>query len=113
MRPAVVRFAAPAAFLVAATVAILLIRSGIADENASAPTRPAATRPTTTPARPATTGPITTKTSTAGQEHYAVRAGDTLGTIADRYDTSVEALVELNAGIDPTALQVGQQIRVK
>ena len=45
--------------------------------------------------------------------YHEVRAGDTLGEVADRYDTSVEALVELNPGIDPTALQVGQRVRVK
>jgi len=39
--------------------------------------------------------------------------GDTLGTVADRYDTTVEALVELNPGVDPTGLQVGQRLRVK
>jgi LysM repeat protein len=113
MRPAVARFAAPAAFLAAATVAILLIRSGFADGRPSAPTRPAVTAPATTPSRTATTRRPTTRPSTAGQERYAIRAGDTLGIVADRYDTSVEALVELNPGIDPTALQVGQQIRVK
>ena len=42
-----------------------------------------------------------------------IRAGDTLGAVADRYETTVEALVELNPGIDPTALQVGQRIRVE
>ncbi len=113
MRPAVARFAAPVAFLAAATVAILLIRSGIADEPSAAPTQPTATRPATTPSRPATTARTSTATSTAGQEHYAVRAGDTLGTIADSHDTTVEALLGLNPGIDPTGLQVGQQIRVK
>ena len=111
MRAAAVRFAAPAAFLLAATIAILLIRSVLADDSPAggppAPTAPVQTSRRTTPTHRATTNPTTP------HETYAIRAGDTLGIVADRYDTTVEALVELNPGIDPTSLQVGQQIRVK
>ena len=111
-RTAAARFAAPAAFLLAATVAILLIRSVLADEapagsNPPAATRPAATKPPPTATQDSTTAPA------APHETYTIRAGDTLGVVADRYDTTVEALVELNPGIDPTSLQVGQEIRVK
>jgi LysM repeat protein len=42
-----------------------------------------------------------------------VESGETLGTIADEFDTTVESLVELNPGVDPTALTVGQRIRVR
>ncbi len=111
MRPGLVRFAAPAAFLVAATIAILLIRSVVHDE--PAPPSAGATTPTRTQTAGSTTARTTTQASTAGQEHYEIRAGDTLGTVADRFDTTVEALVELNPGVDPTGLQVGQRLRVK
>lgn len=110
MRPGLVRFAAPAAFLVAATIAILLIRSVIRDD--AAPPSAGATTPTRTQTA-GTTSRTTSRASTAGQEHYEIRAGDTLGTVADRFDTTVEALVELNPGVDPTGLQVGQRLRVK
>ena len=54
------RFAAPAAFLAAATIAILLIRSGL--ENGESTPPPATTAATTTPA---TTEPGTTATTTS------------------------------------------------
>ena len=109
---AAARFAAPAAFLLAATIAILLIRSVIADDAPADSSPPAATAPATTKPKAATTRAATTAPTTP-HETYAIKAGDTLGTVADRYDTTVEALVELNPGIDPTSLQVGQEIRVK
>ncbi len=105
------RFAAPAAFLAAATVAILLVRSGL--ENGDATTPPATTAVTTAPA---TTGPSTTggtTTNAAGAEFYVIQAGDTLAVIADEHDTTVEQLLVLNPEVDPVALTVGQRIRVK
>jgi len=43
---------------------------------------------------------------------YAVRSGDTLGSIAERFGTTIDRLMELNPGIDPRALRVGQAVRV-
>ena len=105
------RFAAPAAFLAAATVAILLVRSGL--ENGDATTPPATTAVTTAPAttQPGTTGGTTT--NAAGAEFYVIQAGDTLAVIADEHDTTVEQLLVLNPEVDPVALTVGQRIRVK
>jgi LysM repeat protein len=40
-------------------------------------------------------------------------SGDTLATIATKTGTTVAVLLKLNPGIDPTALQVGQKIRVQ
>ena len=105
------RFAAPAAFLAAATVAILLVRSGL--ENGDATPPPASTAATTAPAttQPGTTGGTTT--NSAGAEFYVIQAGDTLAVIADEHDTTVEQLLVLNPDVDPVALTVGQRIRVK
>jgi LysM repeat protein len=105
------RYAAPAAFLAAATVAILLVRSGL--ENGDVTTSPTTTAATTT--APATTEPGTTGTTTgaAGAEFYVIQAGDTLAVIADEHDTTVEQLLVLNPDVDPVALTVGQRIRVK
>ncbi len=105
------RFAAPAAFLAAATVAILLVRSGL--ENGDATPPPVSTAATTAPAttRPGTTGGTTT--NSAGAEFYVIKAGDTLAVIADEHDTTVEQLLVLNPDVDPVALTVGQRIRVK
>ena len=105
------RYAAPIAFLAAVTVAILLVRSGL--ENGDATTPPATTAATTAAAttKPGTTGGTTT--SQAGAEFYVIRAGDTLAVIADEHDTTVEQLLVLNPDVDPVALTVGQRIRVK
>ncbi|MGI6686522.1 MAG: LysM peptidoglycan-binding domain-containing protein [Bacillota bacterium] len=41
---------------------------------------------------------------------YTIRAGDTLFALANRFNTTVNAIVEANPNIDPNRLQVGQQI---
>jgi LysM repeat protein len=105
------RFAAPIAFLAAATVAVLLVRSGL--ENGES-TVPAVTAPVTTTGPGTTsTGPAGTTTSQAGAQFYTIQAGDTLAVIADEHDTTVEQLLVLNPDVDPVALTVGQRIRVK
>jgi LysM repeat protein len=111
--PRVARWAAPAAFLVAATIAILIVRSGLSNDDETASPAPAATtaaQATTTP--PATTRPATTTPAPAA-EFYVIEAGDTLAVIADRYSTTVEELLVLNPDIDPVSLTIGQRIRVK
>jgi peptidoglycan endopeptidase LytF len=102
------RFAAPAAFLLAATIAVLLVRAALTDEG-EATTPPAAT--TTAPTT--TTDPGTTATNAAGAEYYKIQAGDTLAVVAEQYDTTVEQLMTLNPDVDPVALTIGQRIRVK
>ncbi len=41
---------------------------------------------------------------------YSVRFGDTLWKLADRYNTTVEDIIDLNPGIDPDNLAVGQEL---
>lgn len=112
--PAIARWGAPAAFLVAATVAVLLVRAGL-DNGAASPASPT-TAATTTQAEqpPATTEPPAgTTTATAGAEFYEIQSGDTLALVAERFDTTVEQLLVLNPEVDPVALTIGQRIRVK
>ena len=115
------RYGAPAAFLAAATVAVLLIKAGLGGSDAGEATPTAAilstiATTTTTPTRKVTvtaSPPTTTgATPTSGAEYYTVASGDTLGSIAAKYSTSVEELMRLNPGVDPTALHIGQKIRV-
>ena len=86
------RIAAPVAFLIAVTIAVLVVRSGLQDDAPAA--RPSQTEPRT------------------GAATVVVRAGDTLEGIARTTGTSVEAILRLNPGIDPEALRVGQRVRV-
>ena len=113
-----VRFAAPAAFLLAVTVAVLIVQSALrSDDPVARRTTPRATAPARTgPARPVRTTPTTTAATTrprAPAEFYAIKDGDTLATVANLYDTSVAKLLELNPGVDPVALTIGQRVRVK
>ena len=101
------RYAAPVAFLLAATIAVLIVRAALTNGDA-ATTPPAAT----TTANPIDTGTGTT-TNTAGAEYYTSKAGDTLAGVAGQYGTTVEQLMVLNPDVDPVALTIGQRIRVK
>ncbi len=55
--------------------------------------------------------PITPNTKKQSQE-YTVQKGDTLTSIADRYDTSVQKLVRKNNISDPDVIIEGQTLRV-
>jgi len=108
------RYAAPAAFLLAATIAILLIRAGLDSGDASAPVSPATTVVTTTePVQTKTETTGETTTDTTGAEFYEIEPGDTLAVVAEQFDTTVEQLLVLNPDVDPVALTIGQRIRVK
>jgi len=121
------RYGAPALFLVAATVAVLLVKSGL-DSGSSARTD-TSTVPTTTvrattattttklvltTAAATTTSTTTTRTATTtpGAQYYVIQTGDTLGAIAAKYLTSVDQLLTWNPGLDPSALRPGARIRV-
>ena len=55
----------------------------------------------------------TSDTTPSGKKQiYRVKAGDTLESIAAKFDTTVDDLLSLNPGIDPLALSPGQKIRV-
>jgi len=97
------RLAAPLAFFAAATVLILLVQSGLSSDS----------DPATTLATPPTTATTVEATTTAGpRRRYKVQRGDTLESIAAKFNMTVEALIELNPDIDPLALRPGQKIRV-
>jgi LysM repeat protein len=111
-RARLARYAAPAAFLAAATVAILLVRSGLDNGDAAPPSATTAVV-TTSGSGTTTRGSTGTTTAAAGAQFYVIQAGDTLAVIADEHDTTVEQLLVLNPDVDPVALTVGQRIRVK
>jgi LysM repeat protein len=122
-RQELTRYGAPAAFLAAVTIAVILINSGLNSDAGSTTTvrlspttTRAATISTTTKlvlTTPQATTATTTETTTPGAEYYAVQSGDTLGSIAQKYSTTVDELMTLNPGIDPITLRIGQKLRVK
>jgi peptidoglycan endopeptidase LytE len=98
------RYGAPAAFLLAATIAVLLVRSGLRTDAA-----PVTTARTTTTVSTTASTPVPPRR----RRFYRLRAGETLSDVAIKFDTSVERLLALNRGIEPTNLVVGQRIRIK
>ncbi|TML24469.1 MAG: LysM peptidoglycan-binding domain-containing protein [Actinobacteria bacterium] len=116
------RYGAPAAFLAAATIAVLLIKAGLSGGSGATTTvgalptgtttRATQTRSTTTITT--STTPITTPTTstTAAPRYYTIQSGDTLGSVALREHTTVDDLLRLNPGVNPQGLRVGQRIRV-
>jgi LysM repeat protein len=123
-RQQLTHYGAPAAFLAAVTIAVILIKAGLNAGSGSTttlglPTTSTATKAATTTTKLVLTAPQGGTTSTGtdttapGAEYYVVQSGDTLGSIAGKYSTTVDELMTLNPGIDPTALNIGQKIRVK
>ena len=110
------RYGAPAAFLAAVTIAVLLVKAGLNSDKGGRTTAatPRVTARTTTAAGTTTRLVLTdtTLTTTAAAQYYDVESGDTLGSIASKYGRTVEELLALNPGIDPAALRIGQRIRV-
>ena len=102
-RSRITRWAAPVAFLAAITIGALLVRAGFEHGGHHRATSP----PTTV---------TSNKKTHARKPHprsYTIRSGDTLASIAAKTGTSVARLEQLNPGIDPQTLHVGQTIRVQ
>ena len=109
-RPHVARYAAPVAFLLGVTIAVLLIRSALGGGGGNTT---ATTRPVT---RPSSTVATTTKRGSSTASHtrfYTVQTGDTFGAISAKTGTSIAELERLNPGVSSNTLQVGQKLRVK
>lgn len=92
----VARIAAPVVFLIAVIALLgIVVDSGVlsADEIAPTPT------------------PTVTRTGAATKK-YVVRQGDSLSSIAARFDTTTTRLKELNPDLSGTTVVVGQKLRV-
>jgi hypothetical protein len=101
------RYVGPAAFLLVATVAVLLVRAGL--ESGSRPAQRVARAP-------AASSPAAATTTAAGRRprrYWTVRAGDTFATVAAHAGVSVAAIARLNPGVHSTSLFIGQRLRVR
>lgn len=95
------RYAVPVLLLALCTAAIFVVRGALQDEAS-----PVARTKVARPAAPRA------EVKRAAAKFYVVEYGDTLAEIADRFETSVDRLMELNPGVDARALRVGQRVRV-
>jgi LysM domain-containing protein len=91
-------FAAPAAFLLAATIAVMVVRSI---------RHPPSPRPA-----PSHLNQLTTHVPPAPRS-YTVRAGDTFAAIAAKTGVPLARIRVLNPRLAPTALFIGEKIRVR
>ena len=106
------RYLAPAAFLLALTIAVLLVRAGLSSgDGGGSGTTPFTGLVTERKTTTKTTRTARTTTRSA-RRFYTIQRGDTLDVIAAKFDKTTEQLLALNPGIDPHSLTVGQKVRV-
>ena len=89
------RYVAPAAFLLAVTIAVVLIRVGIESGGSSPPT-------TTQSAK-----------KPPAKRYWTVRAGDTFAVISSKAHVPMKTLVRLNPKSSSTSLHIGQKVRIR
>jgi LysM repeat protein len=106
------RYAAPAAFLLAVTIAVALVRAGFESGHGS---KQPAIATTTRPVHTATTVPTTTAPARpkVTKQFVTVQAGDTFSVIASRTHVPVATIEKLNPKVASTTLHIGEQIRIK
>lgn len=98
--------------IVVLVLALAVAACGNGDEEAPEATAPPATTPpvetTEPPVEPEE--PTPTPTAEAEPEVYEVQEGDTLWDIAERFETTVDAIVEANDIEDPSAIFPGDEL---
>jgi LysM repeat protein len=97
------RYAAPAAFLLAVTIAVVLVRSGLEHGSSKSAT-------TTTRRLPPSPQVSTTANK---REYWTVRAGDTFGVISAKTGVPIRRIERLNPKVTSTSLFIGEKVRIK
>jgi len=97
-------FAGPVALLLVVTLVVAVVRASMHDGGStSKPRRPA----------PAAHRPAAKRAQAPHHVVYVVRAGDTITSIAARTGISTATLLRLNPKATPTALFIGQRLRLR
>jgi len=105
------RLLAPLVFLAAVVIVFgLAWRSGVVGDGAGG--APVASPSPTASAKKSPTTEPTEDPGAAGTKTYTVKAGDTLSGIAERFDTTVTAIEDLNTDQDLQTLNPGQKLVV-
>lgn len=107
------RYLAPAAFLLAVTVAVVLVRSGLESGHSSPDTSPGITTTVAPPPKTTTTTVAATTTTAQAKAYWTVKAGDTFAVIATQSGVSIATIEQLNPTVKSTSLTIGEKIRIK
>ena len=91
------------------TGVVLLVRSALRSDHTASTTTTvrAPARPAQAPINP---GRVRVRVPA---QYYVIKSGDTLDAIAGRFATTVDKLLALNPGAEPTTLHPGERIRIK
>jgi LysM repeat protein len=106
-RSRLARYLAPVLFLLAVTGVVLLVRSSLRSDST------AVTTTRSTPAKRSGSPVETAGRVRVPAQYYVIQSGDTLGAIAGRFATTVDVLLALNPGVEPTTLRPGERLRIK
>ena len=104
------RYVAPAAFLLAATIAVVLIRAGL---EAGGSVRAISGGSPAPRKHPVATTSATTTSKTPTKRFWVVRAGDTFAVISTKTGVPVATIARLNPNVYSTSLFIGERIRLK
>jgi LysM repeat protein len=98
---------APAVFLLAVTGVVLIVRSALQSDTAGTTSTgvQVTTKAKTAPSRP--------PPARVPAQYYVIESGDTLDAIAGRFAITVDKLLALNPGTEPTTLRPGERLRIK
>jgi LysM repeat protein len=105
------RYAGPAAFLLAVTVAVLLVRNGL--EHGGTTATPATVATTFPSASSGTTTLTFTKKAKPKRRYWTVSAGDTFAVISSKTGVPVATIEQLNPTVKSTSLFIGEKLRVE
>lgn len=103
------RWVAPAVFLLAVTGVVLLVRTSLRSDSKAerATTRAVSVEHQSQPAR------VGGARVRVPAQWYVIRSGDTLDAIAAQFGSTVDELLALNPGVEPTTLRPGERVRIK
>ena len=104
------RYAGPVAFLLAVTVAVLLIRNGLERGSTGSSLSTPVTTLMTSVAAPTTT--VTTTKAKPRRRYWIVKAGDTFQVISAKTGVPVTTIEQLNPTVKSTSLFIGEKLRI-
>jgi LysM repeat protein len=103
------RYVAPAAFLLAVTIAVILVRSALDGGGGGTAT----TSSVPAPPRKHVVTETTKRKPKPVARFWTVRAGDTFAVISAQTGVPVATLERLNPNVKSTSLFIGERIRIK